>query len=289
MKTLEMMNHGTYSDPLYLDYVKRTDPFSMTSNHFHPYYEIYYLLSGSRIYFVKDTTYRVAAGDLVFIDKNVVHKTLLDAEPAHERIVIHIDERFVRDVLMPHETLLLRPFRQLSPIVHLPSDERERLGQTIARMLAELRDKPPGYEISIRHAVTELLLLSARHVVANRPPEPAFVSPVHRKISEVVRYLNANYGDQIRVQELAGRFFISPYYMSRAFKEVTGFTVIDYLNLTRIKEAQRLLRESNLSITAVAAQAGFDNFSHFGKTFKKITRTSARDYRKEQRAAASPL
>ncbi|QJD87580.1 AraC family transcriptional regulator [Cohnella herbarum] len=288
MKLPETMIYGSYSDPLYLDYVKRTVPFSMTSNHFHPYYEIYYLLSGSRIYFVKDTTYRIAAGDLVFIDKNEVHKTLQEGEPAHERIVIHIDERFVRDVLKPHDDLLLSPFRQDSPIVNLLSDNRERLSQTIGRMLVELRDRPPGYVISIRQAVTELMLLSSRHVAANRPPEPAYVSPLHRKISEVVRYLNANYGEQIRVQQLAERFFISPYYMSRAFKEVTGFTLIDYLNLTRIKEAQRLLRESSLSVTDVAARTGFDNFSHFGKTFKKITRTSARDYRKVQRAA-TPL
>ncbi|QMV43484.1 AraC family transcriptional regulator [Cohnella cholangitidis] len=274
------MIHGNYSDPLYIEYMRRTTPYSMLSNHFHPYYEIYYLLSGSRIYFVKDTTYRVAAGDLVFIDKNEVHKTLLDVEPAHERIVIHIDDRFVRDVLKHNGTLLLAPFQQRSPVVTLPEESRAQLKQSFTRLLAELRDKQMGYEIPLQQAVVDLLLVSSRHVAANRPPEPVYVSPLHRKISEVVRYLNAHYGDQIRIQDLAARFFISPYYMSRAFKEVTGFTLIDYLNLTRIKEAQRLLRETSLSVTAVAAQTGFENFSHFGKTFKKITRSSARDYRK---------
>ncbi|WP_239614913.1 AraC family transcriptional regulator [Cohnella mopanensis] len=281
------MIHGTYSDPLYIEYVRRSAPYSMSSNHFHPYYEIYYLLSGSRIYFVKDSTYRVSAGDLVFIDKNEVHKTLLDVEPAHERIVIHIDDRFVRDVLKQHDSLLLAPFQQQSPIVSLPEESRRRLDQSIMHLLAELRDKPMGYDISLQQSVIQLLLVSSRHVAANRLPEPIYVSPLHRKISEVVRYLNANYGEQIRVKELSERFFISPYYMSRAFKEITGFTLIDYLNLTRIKEAQRLLRESNLSITSVAAQVGFDNFSHFGKTFKKITRSSAREYRNNIKSSSS--
>lgn len=81
-------------------------------------------------------------------------------------------------------------------------------------------------------------------------------------MSEIVRYLNANYAEEIRIGELAERFYISPYYMSRSFKESTGFTVIDYLNLTRVREAQRLLRESRLPVTEIAARTGFDNFTH---------------------------
>jgi transcriptional regulator GlxA family with amidase domain len=50
--------------------------------------------------------------------------------------------------------------------------------------------------------------------------------------------------------------------------------------LTRVKEAQRLLRESELTVSAVAERVGFDNFSHFGKTFKKISSVSPREYRK---------
>jgi len=279
------MKHGTYSDPFFIEYVRRTAPYNMESNHFHPYYEIYYLLSGAREYFVKDSIYRVEAGDLVFIDKNEVHKTLLAGEPQHERIVFHIDDRFVRDVLKEHAALLLSPFQQQSPIVSLPKENREAFEVLIRRMLAELQTKSTSYELLLSQQITEMLLLAARYIATRSPSEPAYVSPLHRKISDVVRFMNASYSEQIRIPELAERFYISPYYLSRIFKEVTGFTLIDYLNLTRVKEAQRLLRETNLSITAIAAQTGFENFSHFGKMFKKITRTSARDYRKSCRVS----
>ncbi|WP_256760821.1 AraC family transcriptional regulator [Cohnella sp. WQ 127256] len=281
----DMMKYGTFSDPSYIEYMKRTAPFTMPTHHFHPYYEIYYLLSGERIYFVKDSTYKVIAGDIVFIDKNVVHKTLHSGKPEHDRIVIHIDDRFFTEAFKAHVPLLLRPFQQQSPIVRLPEEHREHLDQLIKRVLEELHNKPTGYEIYLNQAIMDLLLISSRYVATTVPSEPVYESPLHRKISDVVRYLNANYAEQIRIHELAERFFISPYYLSRTFKEVTGFTIIDYLNLTRIREVQHLLRESNLPITAVAAQTGFDNFSHFGKTFKKITRTSARDYRKIHRSS----
>jgi len=285
----QQLRHGRFSDPYFVEYVRRSLPYTMEGHHFHPYYEMYCLLSGSRNYFVEDATYGVEAGDLVFIGKNVLHQTLLAANPRHERIVMHIDDRFVRDALGSHAELLLSPFAQSTPVVRLRGEDRERLDALMARMLDELRTKSPGYELALKQAIADLLLLASRSVQCGHPTEPSNVSPLHRKMSEIVRYLNANYAEEIRIGDLAERFYISPYYMSRSFKEATGFTVIDYLNLTRIREAQRLLRESRLSVTEIAARTGFDNFSHFGKTFKKITRTSARDYRKEQRESAPLL
>ncbi len=283
----ERLEHGNLPDSFYIEYVSRTQPFTMEAHHFHSYFELYCLLSGTRDYFVRDSTYGVEAGDLVFIGPNVLHRTLLAGDPAHARIVVHIDDRYVRNVLREHAELLLGPFVAAAPIVRLKGEQRLRLDALTDRILEELRMRPPGFELALRSAFAELLLLSARAVQAGHAPEASLSSPMHRKMSEIVRYLNASYGEPIKVGELAERFYISPYHMSRSFKAATGFTVIDYLNLTRVKEAQRLLRATRLPITEIAARTGFDNFSHFGKTFKKITRASARDYRKEH-SAASP-
>ena len=64
------------SDLLHIEYDRRIGYFSMTDDHLHDHYELYYLLSGERIYFIKDRTYRVKAGDLVFVDRNTVHKNI---------------------------------------------------------------------------------------------------------------------------------------------------------------------------------------------------------------------
>ncbi|WP_343044588.1 helix-turn-helix domain-containing protein [Saccharibacillus qingshengii] len=59
----------------------------------------------------------------------------------------------------------------------------------------------------------------------------------------------------------------------------------EYVNLTRIREAQRLLRETRHSVTLVSELAGFDNFSHFGKMFKRLSGVSPREYRNMERTA----
>ncbi|MGM0880185.1 MAG: helix-turn-helix domain-containing protein [Bacillota bacterium] len=276
--------HETYSfgstPELYVEYMKRSEPFTMADDHYHDYYEIYYMLSGKRIYFIRDRSYSVEQGDIVFINKHELHKTMHAGDAAHERVIVHFDDTMTSSLPAKHADFLLSPFRQQSHIIRLPRQEQLDAEQTVRKMLTEIGHKPTGYELVPGLAVTELLLIAARYLEQHDPAPLHYATPMHAKISEVIRYINAHFADSLRLGALADQFFISPYYLSRMFKEITGFAFSDYVILTRIKEAQRLLRESDRSITDIAAAVGFENFSHFGKTFKKITRISPRDYRK---------
>ncbi len=276
----EICSFGSTSE-LYIEYTKRTAPFTMEENHYHDYYEIYYMLSGQRIYFIRDRSYSVQQGDLVFISKHELHKTMQSGDASHERIIIHMDDAMLGKLAGTHVSFLLTPFEQQSHIIRLPMQEQLATAQLMSRMLAEIRQQPAGFELFPSYAVTELLLTAARYIQQSEPMPLHHATPMHAKISEVIRYINAHFGEPLRLDELAKHFFISPYYLSRMFKELTGFTFSDYIILTRMKEAQRLLRESDISITDIAAAVGFDNFSHFGKTFKKITHVSPRQYRKQ--------
>ncbi|WP_052487944.1 helix-turn-helix domain-containing protein [Gordoniibacillus kamchatkensis] len=278
----ESLLYVNRDDFLHVEYIRRTEKHVMPANHYHDYYEIYVLLSGERDYFIVDRTYRVKPGEIVFIGKNELHKTMQAGAPAHERLLLHFDDGLPFRMSPAATDWLLAPFRADSRVQRLPDDAAA--SALTARVLKELRDKPPGYEIALRHAVCELLLAAGRHTLwlqqAKPEPEPfRHTSPMRGKISDIVRYINDSYAKPLSLAGLAERFYVSPYHLSRTFKETTGFTLTDYVNLTRIKEAQRLLRETTLSVTEVAAVAGYDNFSHFGKTFKKITRLTPRAYR----------
>lgn len=269
------------SPELYVEYMKRSAPFTMEDDHYHDYYEIYYMLSGKRIYFIRDRTYSIEQGDLVFIRKHELHKTMQTGDSSHERLIIHFDDIMLARLAGKHADLLLTPFRQQSHIIRLPRQEQLAADQIMRRLLTEIRQQPDGYELFPPYAVTELLLIAARYTQQHELAPLHHTTPMHAKISEVIRYINAHFAEPLRLGGLAEHFFISPCYLSRMFKEMTGFTFSDYVILTRIKEAQRLLRETTGSITDIAAAVGFDNFSHFGKTFKKITRVSPRGYRKQ--------
>lgn len=281
-----------YHDPtgyLNIEYDRRIGYFSMTDDHLHDHYELYYLLSGERIYFIKDRTYRVKAGDFVFINRNTVHKTMESGRPDHDRIVLYIkSELFTELAILPELAEGLKePFGWNIPILRLPSQVSETADRMVSEMIDEMVHTRAGSSLLLRHRSVELLLFAYRNkhlgTVHSADSEPV----LHPKAQAVVRYLNDNYQQDLALPEVAALFRISPHYLSRLFKQTTGFTFRDYLNLLRVKEAQRLLRESEDSITEIALRAGFSNFSHFGKMFKRTVQVSPRTYRQEYRDAGS--
>jgi AraC-like DNA-binding protein len=266
----------------FAEYVKRIDSYSMTQNHYHPFYEMYAQLSGERVYFIKDRSYQVKPGDLVFIGPNELHKTMHDGGPGYERLIFHFDDHWLQTTANAHMDLLLQPFRTETRVLRLPASEQAAIEGLLLRSVHELQAKPPGYGLHLHVAAVELALLASRALPSNLHSDVEPVTPIQQKMSDIARYLNEHFRQPLTLDSLSETFYMSPYYISRMFKEVTGFSFVHYLNLIRIKEAQRLLQRTEMKITDVALSVGFDNFSHFGKTFKTITQTTPREYRKRQ-------
>ena len=85
--------------------------------------------------------------------------------------------------------------------------------------------------------------------------------------------------EDISLESLSENFFISSSYLSMEFKQVTGFNLSNYIQLTRIKNAQYRLVSSNDKISIIAQECGFSSFSQFNRVFNKIAGTSPREYR----------
>ena len=279
------LHYNTFGNPyeLYVENVKRSGPFTMTDEHYHPYYEIYYLHTGNRLYFIHDQTYSVEQGDLVFINKHILHKTLQAASTSHERTVIHFNEAIADHLTKPLQELILLPFQRDGFVLRLPYQQQLAVDQLIRKMIIEIDLKEPGYELIPVLAVQELLVIVSRNLQDALLVPAQSESAIHGKIFEIVRHINGHFSETLRLNDLAKLYYISPHYLSRIFKAVTGFTFSDYVVLTRVKEAQRLLQETSYSISDIAMQVGFDNFSHFGKSFKRVTLLSPREYRKKCR------
>ncbi len=270
--------------PIRVEFDRRIGHYSMGGNHYHSACEIYYLFSGERNYFIRDRSYSVRPGDLVPIGANVVHKTSDAGVPNHERIVVYYEKAFFESLDAEEADLLLTPFNLEYAVRSLNLQERAHVETLLHSLLGELAETPPGYGMHIRHMAAELLLFAARHAREQDSSPPVEPTPVQRKITEIVRHINSGYAEPLDLDGLSKRFYISSSHLSRMFKEETGFKFTEYVNLTRIKEARLLLRDTNLGVTAVSERTGFDNFSHFGKVFKKITGMSPRQYRSMYRS-----
>ncbi len=259
-----------------IERLKRTEHYSMTGNHFHDFYELYYLLSGERIYFIQNTTYLVRQGDLVLIDKRLLHKTINTGLPEHERILLHFDDALLRE---PELTELFSCGSPILPATEAFSAEVRRL---LLRMLQETSEQDVYYKNSMENLIAELLIQCIRY--QNRLPaqsDAAMTQPhvLHPKMTEIIHYLNESYTEQLTLADIAAAHNLSTTYVSRIFKRTTGFSFVEYLNHIRIREAQRLLRETTMPITRIAEEVGFQSITHFGRVFKQISHASPRAFR----------
>ncbi|WP_238403294.1 helix-turn-helix transcriptional regulator [Paenibacillus mesophilus] len=271
-------------EPFYIHLSKISGHHSMPSNHFHEPYEIYYLLSGERNYFIKDNTYRISKGDIVFIDKNELHKTGDAGVPNHERILINFSERFLHKF---DEPLLFEPFRRKIRRLRLNLPEREWMERLLFEMLQEDREELLGSDASLAARLVTLLLWCGRRLDRQEQEQAPYEheSPAHKKISEIVEYINGAYEAPLSLESVAKSHYVSPFHLSRMFKKVTGFSFVEYVNTVRVREAQRLLKETEWKVTRISETVGYENLGHFGRVFKQLTKTNPLDYRKSAKRA----
>lgn len=93
-------------------------------------------------------------------------------------------------------------------------------------------------------------------------------------------YIDKNYNENISLKSIAEAVNANQYYLSHIFKEETGFSPMQYVTRRRIGEAQNLLINTQLSITEIAANVGYNNSNYFQNVFKKIVEYTPGSYRK---------
>nr|WP_296483675.1 AraC family transcriptional regulator [uncultured Acetatifactor sp.] len=267
--------------------VIRENEFSMANRHFHDTYELYYLLEGERYYFIDKETYRVGAGDVVLVKPNQIHKTSMAKSSYHNRMLLQIKGEAFNSFLKGNGFLTLGElYDRNMQIISLKKRDADAVKTMILQIMEEIREKKKEYELMVKVKLLELLVLLARYRKNMLPDskEQTAQTAKHQKVHEVADYLQTHPDTKECLEELAGRFYISKSYLSRIFKEVTGFGVNEYTNIVRVKKAQNLLIYGEYSVTEISELLGFESITYFERVFKKYTLYTPLRYRREKRA-----
>jgi AraC-like DNA-binding protein len=268
-----------------VEQIRRDGDFSMTRQHFHSSYEIYYLLDGERSYFIRSRAYRVRKGNLVFIGAGQIHKTSMACSSVHERILLEISESLIRKLSEGFDkgAPSCPPFPERCGVLELTTREQKLIESLLDEMIVEIDEKKPAYIRMVKALLQELLIFIMRKDSSVNSKYPAINSAKHQKVNEVASYICTNFADISSLDRLSEQFYISKYYLCRIFKEVTGMTISQYINANRLKSAEKLLLESSDSVIKIAAASGFGSVTYFDKVFRESLGFSPVQYRKNNR------
>lgn len=148
------------------------------------------------------------------------------------------------------------------------------------------KHQPFGAQQMLKNNIENFLLSLMRKYVFNASPAETVTSE-KIKITEIISYLDANYREKILLDELAFLFLTNRTTLCKEFRKKTGVTVNRYINQKKLSKALALLKETDLSVTAISEQLNFDSIHYFTKFFTKETGISPSAYRSQNRSDTS--
>ncbi|MFS0639017.1 helix-turn-helix domain-containing protein [Mesobacillus foraminis] len=276
---VQKVNVSLRDQSFYINRIQGDHP-SMTNHHIHQDYEIFYLLEGERIYQINGKEYLIKKHHLVFIDKNLIHKTTVNSrdKDVYDRIVINFRDSFL-EASAVH--LLKQLFENGPHILQIPPCKRERIRSNLVTQLEEYQLSQGDKDLYLKSLLTQLLIESARLLEPKKTPSNSGNPPIGTitDIEAMIAFINGEYSNDVSLRVLSQQFHLNEQYISKLFKKYTGCSFIDYLNAIRINEAKRLLNESALKVNLIAKKVGYSNNVHFWRVFKKMTGMSPNEYR----------
>ena len=267
----------------YIDYDKRDASVNMEFQHLHPYYEILFLLAPNASHLIEGVPYNIRSGDFVLLAPSVMHKSVYYKGEPSKRVII--DFMYPLDSPETAEAYqeILSPFNNDVPIFRFDFEDQKRLTDILNSLFLFSKEHRyygnPADEFYIHTKFQEFLYTLYELRDKNQYTNEQTYNSIEQKMYEVSSYIHAHYNEDISLESLSENFFISSSYLSREFKQVTGFNLSNYIQLTRIKNAQYRLVSSNDKISIIAQECGFSSFSQFNRVFNKIAGTSPREYR----------
>lgn len=250
-------------------------------DHQHDYYELMYVLEGAVEQQIENSTYVYQGGEGCFINRNTKHRELSGTDffvvylcLSKEYVWELIEEagktsgniyRFLRSS-MEEKSFYKKDYLYISA-----KENEDGITQTrniFEKMTRELVEKESGY-LHIFHGLVERLFGVLQNKEFYQVLHITLDSSVEEQLFEQIKRLIEQNPEKYSRQELAKELNYSGDYLNKIVKKFTGLTITHYCQKVLLKKAKALLQENGMSVSAVMAEVGFKNSSHFYELFKK--------------------
>lgn len=246
--------------------------------HHHDFYEIYFFLSGEVEYRVEGKTYLLKPGDLLLINPRELHQPIVKPDCVYERIVLWIDKAYIEsfgedesaltkcfDIQSPTHTNMLRP----------TGIKRTAITELLEKLINESYGDDYGNELSATGVFLQLMVEINRLALQKEGnAEPVKDTML---VTKVLSFINEHYNEDLSLENISRKFFVSKYHLSHEFTRSVGTSVYRYIMLKRLLNAKELLSRG-VAPGVVYHKCGFQDYANFYRAFKAEYGVSPKEF-----------
>ena len=234
--------------------------------HYHTFHKIIILLAGRAGYAIEGERYDLSPGDFVLVGRGSIHRPEVGEDDFYERMILYISPAYLAS-LSTEDCDLEGCFRQAQTAFrYVYRDEGGSRGRQLFETMARTAQEG-GYGAALLERAQFLELMVEVNRVC-RGGHQVQAAAGDSKVVALLQYLNLHLTEELSIDQLAERFYISKYHMMRRFRQETGYSIHGYLTEKRLLLAQRLLAQG-ASPSEAGEQAGYQDYSTFSRAYKK--------------------
>ncbi len=275
-----------------MEYTEKTS----SATHSHEYMQIWYVVKGKCHEYIADTGHEITAGETYIIPPYVDHHSEREAgtvilccefmtEPFLPQCRCSVFNRLSEYVEEPEEMSVLQRLMEYSAeskvMFALSANATREVERTMTRIVEEYEQSDRYCDQFIYIYIQQLLLLLAREYEKSDEfgGSEALFAKHKEAIMTAMKYIDENYAENLHLDDLCKVSMVSKTYFCYLFKLMTKQTYSEYLQNVRMQHAMEKLEQTDDSITQICFDVGFNDSTHFSRTFKKTLGVSARAYR----------
>lgn len=230
----------------------------------HQYYEVLLFKSGNANYIIDGTKYEARAGDLFITSPHELHSIVFSGDDMYERHFVQFDT----EILSVLSQSLPQSFAEAAAKHKIAACDvkKYKIDALFDDICETVSKRPKEFEVLAQSYIFQMIVTICDCMMVSFEQPAASTTKAQR----IKQYINKNFTRSISLDEIAENVFFNKYYMCHIFKEDTGMTIKEYIELLRFMYARRLHFQGK-KMSDIASLCGYSDYSLFYKNFTKYS------------------
>ena len=240
------------------------------SYHYHDFHKVVIFISGKAAYHIEGKAYQLKPWDILLVNRHAIHRPEIDSSVPYERFILWIQND------IPWQELL-KCFQKANDrsynLVRLNSALQEKMKDILFELENSAKSDEYGREILTQSLFLQFMVYLNRIFLEKQYIFDKKSYTFDSQIANILQYINHNLKEDLSVEALSAKYYVSKYHLMRKFKEETGYTLHNYIVNKRLLMARTLI-SNGMPVTKAAQESGFAEYSTFSRAYRKQFKTT---------------